>query len=86
MPFKQGDKKPESSGRKKGSKNKIPNSFKQLVQETFIKLEDSGDGMDKWAKKNKTEFYKIASKLIPSDISVSVKKLGKDLEDEQYKD
>lgn len=59
-------------GRKKGSKNKLTNSFKQLVQDTFQALEADSQygGMVEWAKANRTEFYKIASKLIPQDMSV----------------
>lgn len=61
----------EGAGRKVGSINKISRSFKELVQNTFESLENEKDGgMLDWARKNKTDFYKIASKLIPADISV----------------
>jgi len=60
----------KTGGRQKGSVNKLTSSFKELVQQTFQKLEEDGEGMYKWALANKTDFYKISSKLIPTEMSV----------------
>jgi len=57
-------------GRQAGTPNKLTTSFKDLVQKTFEKLEEDGDGMHIWAKSNKTDFYKIASKLIPQEMGI----------------
>lgn len=61
---------PKYGGRQKGGVNKITSSFKELVQSTYETLEENGEGMLKWAKANKTDFYKIASKLIPTEMAV----------------
>ena len=60
-------------GRKKGTKNLITKSFKELVQKTYEELEETGEGMLEWSMRNKTEFYKIASKLIPTAIEAKIK-------------
>jgi hypothetical protein len=81
--------KPGNGGRPKGSKNKVPQTIKEMVLQTFNELqEDPKTSLLTWGKKNLTEFYKISSKLIPHEISGAVKmvKLGKDLEDEIYAD
>lgn len=57
-------------GRQKGGVNKLTRSFKELVQSTYETLEENGEGMLKWAQANKTDFYKIASKLIPTEMAV----------------
>jgi hypothetical protein len=70
---------PRFKKRKKRSQNKLTTSFKELVQETYEALEESGHGMEEWATQNKTEFYRIAAKLIPTqiagDINVNVIKV-----------
>lgn len=65
MPFKKGNK-----GRPEGSVGKLTKSFKDLVQSTFEQLEEKGEGMLTWAQANKTDFYKIASKLIPQEMGI----------------
>ena len=62
----------KTGGRQKGSVNKITASFKELVQKTFQALEEDPNegGMLAWAKKNKSDFYKISSKLIPTEMAV----------------
>ena len=60
----------KTGGRVKGTPNKLTRSFKELVQSTYETLEESGEGMLKWAQANKTDFYKIASKLIPTEMAV----------------
>ena len=73
MAFKKGDKKPEASGRKEGSINKLTKTVKERVLEVFNELqEDSEANLLSWAKTEPTEFYKIAAKLIPSDINANI--------------
>lgn len=57
-------------GRIAGTPNKLTTSFKDLVQSTFEQLEANGEGMLSWAQANKTDFYKIASKLIPQEMGI----------------
>lgn len=57
-------------GRAKGTPNKLTRSFKELVQATYEQLEKDGKGMLEWAQSNRTDFYKIASKLIPTEMAV----------------
>lgn len=64
------EKRPKTGGRVAGTPNKITSSFKELVQKTFESLEAEDEGMLKWAKANKTDFYKIASKLIPQEMGL----------------
>lgn len=73
MSFKKGDKKPESSGRKEGSINKLTKTVKERVLEVFNELQDDPQAnLLSWAKDEPTEFYKIAAKLIPADINAKV--------------
>jgi hypothetical protein len=73
MSFKKGDKKPESSGRKEGSVNKLTKTVKERVLEVFNELQDDPQAnLLSWAKDEPTEFYKIAAKLIPADINAKV--------------
>jgi len=71
--FKPGDKKPPSSGRKKGSLNKFTN-LKQSFLDTFQDL-GASEGMTEDFKDNKRtriEFYKLISKMLPSSIDMKV--------------
>lgn len=63
----------KTGGRTKGSQNALTKTFKTLLTETLTKLqEDKKHNLEAWAKENPTEFYKIASKLIPAEISATV--------------
>lgn len=62
---------PPGPGRPKGSKNKATASIKEAFREAFEELGGS-EALVKWAlsdEKNKTEFYKLSTKLIPTEIS-----------------
>lgn len=73
MAFKKGDKKPENSGRKEGTPNALTRTVKETVLAVFNELQnDPTANLVSWAKSEPTEFYKIASKLIPMDVSASV--------------
>lgn len=54
-------------GRPIGAQNKLTKAFKSALIDVF---EQSGGTaqMVKWAKKNRTEFYKIMARLIPHEV------------------
>jgi hypothetical protein len=69
---------PKTGGRKKGSGNVITTTVRQTVLEVFQRLQNDPDAnLEQWAKKETTEFYRMASKLIPTDIKADVKHTGK---------
>lgn len=73
MGFEKGKPRPENAGRKEGSVNKLTKTVKERVLDVFNQLqEDSEANMLSWAKEEPTEFYKIASKLIPAEITAKV--------------
>ena len=62
-----------NSGKPKGATNKLTRTFKEILTDALEALqEDKKNNLEAWAKENPTEFYKIASKLIPSEISATV--------------
>lgn len=68
MPFKKG--KPFTGGRKKGSVNKITKTVKETVLAVFNDLQDDAqNNLMAFAKENPKEFYQIAAKLIPTEMS-----------------
>jgi hypothetical protein len=68
MAYKKGE-----GGRPKGASNKLTKTFKELVSETVQKLNDNPKTtMENWAVQNQTEFWKIASKLIPTEVQAKV--------------
>ena len=63
----------KTGGRKKGSINIHTTAFKDLIMNAYMSLEnDPKYGIVKWAKENQTDFYKIASKLIPVQVTANV--------------
>lgn len=73
MAFKKGEPRPEKAGRKEGSVNILTKSVKEAFEIAFNKLQDKdGVKLEDWGEKNPTEFYKLASKLIPTDIKAKV--------------
>ena len=71
--FKKGDKKPSNSGRKKGTLNKFT-TLKQAFINTFNSKEMGGEkGMTEVFAANsftKREFFKLISKMLPSNVTV----------------
>lgn len=63
MPFQKGN-----QGRPKGAKNKTTIAFKQAVMDVFAGM-GGNKTFQKWAVANPTEFYKIAARLIPSEVT-----------------
>jgi uncharacterized MAPEG superfamily protein len=51
-----------------GAKNKLPQAAKENIQAVFIRLGGTA-AMAKWAEDNKTEFYKIYSRLLPHEVT-----------------
>lgn len=65
----------KTGGRVAGTQNKLSITVKQSVLDTYVKLQGSDKhSLEKWAEKNLTEFYKIASKLIPTEVTATVTK------------
>jgi len=66
-------------GRPKGAQNRLSKSVKETVLEVFQKLQEPGSvvSLEEWAQKEPSEFYRIAAKLIPTDIKADVKHTGK---------
>ena len=61
----------KTGGRAKGTPNKITTVFKDAVRTVY---EDSGGhaAFAEWAKGNPSEFYRICSKLIPTEAAPAV--------------
>lgn len=75
-------KKGEANGRPKGTPNKLTKTVKETILGAFNDLQnDPRANIFSWAKDNPTEFYKIASKLIPSEINASVEVITPKLPD-----
>jgi hypothetical protein len=61
-------------GRKPGATNKLTRTVKETVLEIFNNMqEDPKHSLETFAKKNPRDFYLMAAKLIPTEISGSVK-------------
>ena len=58
-------------GRPAGVPNKINRAFKTAVLEVFER-KGGADWMAKWAGENETEFFKIAARLIPTELAGTV--------------
>jgi len=54
----------KTGGRKKGVPNKLNSMAKDNIAAVFIRLGGTA-AMAEWAAKNRTEFYRLYSKLIP---------------------
>lgn len=73
MPFKKGER---TTGRQPGTPNKITRTVRETVLAAFQELqEDPKTKITEWAKREPTEFYKIASKLIPTEVTGKIKNI-----------
>ena len=74
--FQQGHEK--KGGRKKGSVNKVTKTVKETVLAVFNTLqEDPKHSLEAFAKKYPRDFYPIAAKLIPTEVTATVEHLPK---------
>ncbi|MEP6960078.1 MAG: hypothetical protein ABI980_15230 [Nitrospirota bacterium] len=65
MPFKQG--RAKTGGREAGATNRFTGAFREAVQVVYSRL-GGHDAFLEWARTNPTEYYKIASRLIPIEL------------------
>lgn len=75
MAFKKGDKKPENSGRKKDTPNKITACMREAFLEAF-NMRGGVQALLIWAAKsdeNETDFYRLTSKLISVNVKAEIK-------------
>lgn len=60
-------------GSRKGSPNKLTKSVKEAFEIVFNELQsDKNANLATWAKENTTDFYRLAAKLIPTDIKADI--------------
>ena len=59
---------PKIGGRKAGTPNKLTGVFRNAVLHVYAAI-GGDDAFAKWAAQHPTEFYKIASRLIPAEIA-----------------
>lgn len=72
MPFEKGMEK--KGGRQKGVENRITRTVKETVLEVFNKIQDDPKvNLEQFAKKYPRDFYAIAAKLIPTEITGTIK-------------
>jgi hypothetical protein len=72
-----GPRKPPSAGigRKKGVPNKATKAVKEALQEAFEGL-GGVPSLIAWAKEEPTEFYKLWSKIMPTEVKAEVTNIG----------
>ena len=69
MPARKGTRPPNAGkGRKAGSQNKVTKAFKEGVLAAYHGM-GGVEALTNWARENQTEFYKIASRLIPHEVT-----------------
>jgi hypothetical protein len=72
----------KTGGRVKGSANRVGQSMKETVMNTLEWLQTQPrSNMREWAVENPTEFYKIASKLIPTEVNAKIEPVEIDFTD-----
>ena len=60
----------KTGGRQKGTPNKLTTTFREAVLLTYHNI-GGHEAFSNWAAKNRTEFYRIAARLIPAEINDS---------------
>lgn len=61
----------KTGGRKPGSVNRVTRTVKEVFEATFKQLQadpTAPHALANWAEREPSEFYKLAAKLIPSEI------------------
>jgi hypothetical protein len=70
---------PKSGGRIAGTPNKTTKTVKETFQAVFHKLQEHPKAnLLKWAESQPSEFYRIATKLIPTTLAAELDGEGKD--------
>jgi hypothetical protein len=64
----------KTGGRKKGTPNKVTASVKEAFKEAFDRR-GGVDALVQWAEGEPTEFYKLAARLIPTELQADVRQL-----------
>lgn len=59
--------KPKTGGRQPGTPNRLTGAFKEAVQIVYNGL-GGHEAFLEWARENRTEYYRIASRLIPTEM------------------
>lgn len=68
MPFVKGKPRPPNAGRRAGTPNALTVQFRESVQRVYSMI--GGDAhMASWAQKEPTEYYRIAARLIPHELT-----------------
>lgn len=62
-------------GRPKGASNKSTKAVKEALQEAFEGL-GGVPSLVEWAKSEPTEFYKLWSKIMPTEVKAEVTNIG----------
>lgn len=76
MAAKKGHKK--LGGRTKGTPNKLTRTVKEVVLAAFNELQDDPKAnILTWGKANPKDFYQVAAKLIPTEVSAKVESVNK---------
>jgi hypothetical protein len=78
MPKSDGQFKPGNRGKPKGATNHLTRTVKETVLSVFNELQqDQKHSLKQFAKEHPRDFYAIAAKLIPTEITGSVKSVVK---------
>ena len=59
--------KPKTGGRQPGTPNRLTGAFKEAVRIVYNGL-GGHEAFLEWARENRTEYYRIASRLIPNEM------------------
>lgn len=68
-------------GRAPGTTNKVTRAFREAVTVAFDEM-DGTAGLVAWARENRTEFYKLAARLVPPGSPVNIGPLEGSLADQ----
>lgn len=64
-------KRKKTGGRKNGTPNVLSRNAKEAFESAFQAV-GGADGLAEWAKKNRTDFYRLYGRLIPVDANIIV--------------
>lgn len=61
----------KTGGRKAGTPNKLSSTAKENIGAVFTRIGDV-DSMAEWAAENRTDFYKLYARLVPTDVNAEL--------------